>query len=79
MPTLEHLDVRALRAVVTTYRDAVAAHPDVQIGSYPRFGESEFQVILTIEGKRAESVDTACRQLAAALGDSVVNVEGPTP
>ncbi|MEK9938682.1 MAG: DAK2 domain-containing protein, partial [Ilumatobacter sp.] len=26
MPTLEHLDVHGLRAVVTTFRDTVAAH-----------------------------------------------------
>jgi len=56
----------------------VAAHPEVAFGSYPRFEETEFRVLLTVEGQEPGEVVRACRALAAALGPLVVRTEEPT-
>jgi molybdenum cofactor synthesis domain-containing protein len=55
----------------------VAAHPAIKIGSYPRFAEKEFRVMLTIEGRDSAEVVTATRALAALLGAMVVRSEEP--
>ena len=55
----------------------VAAFPEVKIGSYPRFEETAFRVILTVEGRDAAMLEAAIERLAAALGDWVVRVERP--
>lgn len=56
---------------------AVAAHPDVSFGSYPRFEERAFQILVTIKGKDAERVAAACSDLAERLGSLVVRVDEP--
>lgn len=56
---------------------AVAAHPDVTFGSYPRFHETEFKIILTIEGRDPAAVTAAIEALAGELGELVVKTETP--
>ena len=55
----------------------VAAHPTVKIGSYPRFAEKDFRVMLTLEGRDGAEVVAAQRELAERLGTLVVRVEEP--
>jgi molybdenum cofactor synthesis domain-containing protein len=50
----------------------VAAHPGVRIGSYPRFDERDFQVLITLEGPAAGIVAAAADDLAARLAERVV-------
>jgi molybdenum cofactor synthesis domain-containing protein len=54
------------------------AHPDVDIGSYPRFDDADHQVKVTLEAKDAERVAAALTALLAALPPgSVLRTEGP--
>ena len=55
----------------------VAAHPAVKLGSYPRFGEAGFQVIITLEGADAGAVTAATDALAARVGPAVVRRADP--
>lgn len=56
----------------------VAAHPAVDIGSYPRFDAADHRVKLTVESKELAAVQAALAALLAALPPgSVVRVEGP--
>jgi len=41
--------------------------PDVEIGSYPRFGEGKFKVIITLEGLLEARVTEASEQIAASI------------
>ena len=52
----------------------VAAFPAVKIGSYPRFSETDFRVMLTLEGKHADEVAAAQAMLVTRLGARVVRV-----
>ena len=54
-----------------------AAHPDVRIGSYPRFSETAFRVLVTFEGPALAEVAAAHAALAARLGAQVVRREEP--
>jgi len=56
----------------------VAAHPAVAFGSYPRFDEPDYRVLLTVESQDPDAAGSATRDLAAALGTLVVRVEEPT-
>lgn len=51
--------------------------PTVQIGSYPRFEETRFKVIVTLECDDAEPLDHAVAALRERLGEHVV--ESPDP
>ncbi len=55
-----------------------AAHPEVEIGSYPRFDEgADHRVRVTVESRDAEAVAVALRALLAVLPlEWVVRVEG---
>jgi molybdenum cofactor synthesis domain-containing protein len=53
----------------------VSAHPQVSFGSYPRFEESEYRVLLTVESQDRSAVERAAGELAGALGSLVVRVE----
>jgi len=53
----------------------VTAHPGVSFGSYPRFDETEYRVLLTVESQDRGEVSRAAGELAAALGALVVRVE----
>lgn len=55
----------------------VAAHPAVKIGSYPRFSEKDFKVLVTLEGKGAAEVASAFQLLVERLGARVVRSEPP--
>jgi len=60
------------------YLDAVvAAHPSVKIGSYPRFSEKDFRVLVTLEGARGDEVAAAYTALVAATGARLVRSETP--
>jgi molybdenum cofactor synthesis domain-containing protein len=53
----------------------VAAFPSVAIGSYPRFEEPRFRVLVTLESKTADDVAAAAAALRARLGGMVVDAE----
>ena len=55
----------------------VAAFPTVKIGSYPRFSEKEFRVLVTFEGRAPADVAGAQALLIARLGPRVVRHEPP--
>ena len=55
----------------------VAAFPDVKIGSYPRFSEKHFKVIITLEGKVEGDVAGAQAMLIERVGARVVKHEAP--
>jgi molybdenum cofactor synthesis domain-containing protein len=55
----------------------VAAFADVKVGSYPRFEERDFRVILTLEGRDPDRVTAAWTELIARLGGLVVKTEAP--
>jgi molybdenum cofactor synthesis domain-containing protein len=56
----------------------VAAYPAVAFGSYPRFDETDYRVLLTVESQDPDAAGSATRDLTAALGSVVVRVEEPT-
>ena len=54
------------------------AHPNVEVGSYPRFDNADYKVKITFESKDANEVAGAMKALLAALPRSaVVRSEGP--
>jgi molybdenum cofactor synthesis domain-containing protein len=55
----------------------VAAFPSVKIGSYPRFSEKDFRVLITLEGKLEADVAGAQAMLAERIGDKLVRIETP--
>src|SRR5205823_13163966 len=60
---------------IAAHLDAiVAAHPAVQVGSYPKLDGSDYKVKVTIESKDRAAVDAATNELVAALGPSVLRV-----
>ncbi len=53
-------------------------HPEVEIGSYPRFDDADHRVQITLEGKDEARVGTALRALLSAMpAGSVVRTDGP--
>ena len=56
----------------------VAAHASVKIGSYPRFSETDFKVMVTLEGRDATELHAAFDQLVRLLGGRLVRSEPPT-
>lgn len=55
----------------------VARYPDVRVGSYPRFAEKDFKVLVTLEGTDGAAVTGAFEALASAIGAKVVRREEP--
>jgi molybdenum cofactor synthesis domain-containing protein len=55
----------------------VAAYPGVKLGSYPRFDEQDFRVLITLEGKDDAVVGAAQGELVVRIGAKVVRVEYP--
>jgi molybdopterin-biosynthesis enzyme MoeA-like protein len=55
----------------------VAAYPAVKVGSYPRFAERDFRVLVTLESAGANEVGAAYRVLAERLGAHVVRADEP--
>lgn len=76
---LVNLFLSAGEEVVAPALDAVAlAHPHVEIGSYPRFDETDHRVKVTVEGKDEAAVRAALAALLGALPEGVVlRTEGP--
>jgi hypothetical protein len=56
----------------------VAAFPAVRIGSYPRFTERDFKVLITFEGLGAVDVAGALAMLVERIGPHVVRQEAPS-
>lgn len=55
-------------------------HPQVDIGSYPRFDDADHRVKVTFEGKDAAHIQAALRDFLAALPQgAVVRCEGADP
>ena len=55
----------------------VAAFPQVKLGSYPRFSEKDFRVMVTFEGRTASDVAAALAMLGDRLGAAIVRREEP--
>lgn len=55
----------------------VAAHAGVKVGSYPRFSERDFRVLVTLEGASFDEVSAAFAALASRLAGRVVRREEP--
>ena len=55
----------------------VAAHPAVKVGSYPRFSERDFRVMITFEGPVGAEVAAAQAMLVERLGAIVVRRDEP--
>jgi molybdopterin-biosynthesis enzyme MoeA-like protein len=55
----------------------VAAFAAVRIGSYPRFTERDFKVLITLEAHGPDEVAGALAMLVERLGPSVVRHEAP--
>lgn len=55
----------------------VAAYPAVKLGSYPRFSEQDFRVLLTLESRDGEALAGAFALLLVRLGARVVRHEAP--
>ncbi len=55
----------------------VAAFASVKIGSYPRFSEKDFRVLITLEGKIEADVAGAQAMLAERIGGKLVRVDAP--
>lgn len=55
----------------------VAAFPAVRIGSYPRFTERDFKVLITLEAYAAADVASALAMLVERIGGRVVRHDAP--
>jgi molybdopterin-biosynthesis enzyme MoeA-like protein len=55
----------------------VAAHGAVKVGSYPRFAERDFRVLVTLEGAEDADVTAAYDALVARLVGHVVRSDPP--
>jgi molybdenum cofactor synthesis domain-containing protein len=55
--------------------EAVAAFPDVEIGSYPHPEAEDYRVKITLDGRDAARVDDALAWLAARMGEAVVRTD----
>jgi hypothetical protein len=55
----------------------VAAFPAVRIGSYPRFTERDFKVLVTLEGQGPDDVAGAFAMMVERIGPRVVRHEAP--
>ena len=56
----------------------VAAFPAVRIGSYPRFSERDFEVLITLEAHGPDDVAGALAMLLEQIGARVVRHEAPS-
>jgi molybdenum cofactor synthesis domain-containing protein len=69
----ERLYCLEAEGILAPHLEAVAAKfPGVKIGSYPRFGETEYKVIVTLEATDASTLAAARDSLAERLGDLVL-------
>jgi molybdenum cofactor synthesis domain-containing protein len=76
--TIARVYVDAEEGSIAVDLDAVVAtHPGVKIGSYPRFSEKDFRVMVTLEGRDPTDVAGAFTLLVERLGPRVVRSEAP--
>jgi hypothetical protein len=59
-------------AIADSLHQAVAEFPDILLGSYPKMGDPEYSVKLTIESKDGECVQRAFERLMALLPEGAV-------
>ncbi len=52
--------------------EVAGGHPAVEIGSYPRFDEADHRVKVTVEGRDAEAVRKAARDVVRGLPEGVL-------
>lgn len=58
--------------------DAVVRdYPAVRVGSYPRFSERDFRVLVTLESTDTAAVTAAFDALVRSVGDKLVRTEAP--
>jgi molybdenum cofactor synthesis domain-containing protein len=62
-------------AIAGTLDEAVAAFPDVELGSYPHLDALDHRVKITLDGRDAAEVSRALAYLVERLGDAVVRTE----
>jgi len=63
-------------AIAEHLNDTVAKFPDLLLGSYPRWGDPEYAVKLTLESKDKEYTERALAHLLGLLSaDAVVRTE----
>jgi molybdenum cofactor synthesis domain-containing protein len=75
---LARVYVMADEGELAPHLDAVvAAHAAVKLGSYPRFGESEFRVIITFEARDAAAVAAAQDAFVTRIGALLVRIDPP--
>jgi len=56
------------------------AHPEVEIGSYPRFDDADHRVRVTVEGRAPEAVRSASLAILSAVSpEALVRADGLTP
>jgi molybdenum cofactor synthesis domain-containing protein len=76
--TVTRVYVDADEGAIANDLDAVvAAFPAVRIGSYPRFAEQDFRVMVTLEGRAPDDVAGAQAMLVERLGARVVRHDQP--
>jgi molybdenum cofactor synthesis domain-containing protein len=76
--TLAKVYVAADEGSIAPALDAVvAAFGDVKLGSYPRFDERDYRVMITFEGRDAARVEAAQQDLVTRLGEHVVRTDPP--
>ncbi len=67
------LDEASLKPLIDA---VVAGHPDVEVGSYPRWFEPSYKTKLTFDARDAEAVERAARSFLASLPEgALVRVE----
>ena len=76
-PTLHRLYLRAEECDIAELLGRVQRDlPSVKIGSYPRFGDPSYSVLVTVEGSDAGQVQTALTELITRLPeDRLLRVE----
>ncbi len=76
--TAARLYVDVEEGELAPHLDAIVARfASVRVGSYPRFSERDFRVLVTLEGADASDVRAAFDALAERLGARVVRHEEP--
>jgi len=72
--------VRVARVYTTEHETSIAArleavaahHPTVAFGSYPRFGEGAYRVIITLESRDADALQRATEELSHAVAVAIL-------
>ena len=73
--------IRLTRIFVTRYESEIAEdlhlllkeYPELMLGSYPRIGETEYRVMLTLESRDQEYLARATRSLREKLSDAAIH------